>query len=47
MHGEIEIQIIETQDVETILRKFDDQRVDAVLIDLRGNSGGSFMRQIN
>jgi len=30
-----------SKDVETILRKFDDQRVDAVLIDLRGNSGGS------
>tara|TARA_X000000368_G_scaffold406849_1_gene385620 strand:+ start:580 stop:2697 length:2118 start_codon:yes stop_codon:yes gene_type:complete len=30
-----------SKDVETILRKFDDQRVDAVLVDLRGNSGGS------
>ncbi len=30
-----------SKDVETILRKFDDQSVDAVLIDLRGNSGGS------
>ncbi len=30
-----------SRDVETILRKFIDQRVDAVLIDLRGNSGGS------
>jgi len=30
-----------SKDVETILRTFDDQRVDAVLIDLRGNSGGS------
>jgi carboxyl-terminal processing protease len=30
-----------SRDVETILRKFNDQRVDAVLIDLRGNSGGS------
>ncbi len=30
-----------SKDVEIILRKFDDQRVDAVLIDLRGNSGGS------
>ena len=30
-----------SRDVETILRKFDDQSVDAVLIDLRGNSGGS------
>jgi len=30
-----------SKDVENILRKFDDQRVDAVLIDLRGNSGGS------
>ena len=30
-----------SKDVETILRKFTDQRVDAVLIDLRGNSGGS------
>ena len=30
-----------SKDVETILRKFDDQKVDAVLIDLRGNSGGS------
>ena len=29
------------KDVETILKKFTDQRVDAVLIDLRGNSGGS------
>ena len=29
------------KDVESILRKFDDQSVDAVLIDLRGNSGGS------
>jgi len=30
-----------SKDVKTILRKFDDQGVDAVLIDLRGNSGGS------
>ena len=30
-----------SKDVETILKKFDDQKVDAVLIDLRGNSGGS------
>jgi len=30
-----------SKDVEIILRKFTDQRVDAVLIDLRGNSGGS------
>jgi carboxyl-terminal processing protease len=30
-----------SKDVETILREFTDQRVDAVLIDLRGNSGGS------
>ena len=30
-----------SKDVETILRKFIDQRVDALLIDLRGNSGGS------
>ena len=30
-----------SKDVETILRTFTDQRVDAVLIDLRGNSGGS------
>ena len=30
-----------SKDVETILKKFNDQRVDAVLIDLRGNSGGS------
>ena len=30
-----------SRDVETILRKFNDQMVDAVLIDLRGNSGGS------
>ncbi len=30
-----------SKDVETILRNFSDQRVDAVLIDLRGNSGGS------
>ncbi|MDA9925239.1 carboxy terminal-processing peptidase [Gammaproteobacteria bacterium] len=30
-----------SKDVESILRKFTDQRVDAVLIDLRGNSGGS------
>ncbi|MDA9205204.1 carboxy terminal-processing peptidase [Gammaproteobacteria bacterium] len=30
-----------SKDVETILRTFTDQGVDAVLIDLRGNSGGS------
>jgi carboxyl-terminal processing protease len=30
-----------SKDIETILRNFDDQGVDAVLIDLRGNSGGS------
>ena len=30
-----------SKDVEIILRKFNDQGVDAVLIDLRGNSGGS------
>ena len=30
-----------SKDVEIILRKFIDQGVDAVLIDLRGNSGGS------
>ena len=30
-----------SKDVETILRKFTNQQVDAVLIDLRGNSGGS------
>jgi carboxyl-terminal processing protease len=30
-----------SKDVENILKKFDDQSVDAVLIDLRGNSGGS------
>ena len=30
-----------SKDVKTILRTFTDQRVDAVLIDLRGNSGGS------
>ena len=30
-----------SKDVETILKTFTDQRVDAVLIDLRGNSGGS------
>jgi carboxyl-terminal processing protease len=30
-----------SKDVESILKKFNDQRVDAVLIDLRGNSGGS------
>ena len=30
-----------SKDVESILRKFNDQNVDAVLIDLRGNSGGS------
>ncbi|MDB4850534.1 carboxy terminal-processing peptidase, partial [Gammaproteobacteria bacterium] len=30
-----------SKDVEAILRTFADQRVDAVLIDLRGNSGGS------
>ena len=30
-----------SKDVESILRKFNDQDVDAVLIDLRGNSGGS------
>jgi carboxyl-terminal processing protease len=30
-----------SRDVETILKKFNDQSVDAVLVDLRGNSGGS------
>jgi len=30
-----------SKDIEAILRKFIDQGVDAVLIDLRGNSGGS------
>ena len=30
-----------SKDVENILKEFDNQRVDAVLIDLRGNSGGS------
>ena len=30
-----------SKDIENILKKFNDQRVDAVLIDLRGNSGGS------
>ena len=30
-----------SKDVETILRNFTNQQVDAVLIDLRGNSGGS------
>ena len=30
-----------SKDVEGILKKFNDQSVDAVLIDLRGNSGGS------
>ena len=30
-----------SKDVENILKKFNDQRVDALLIDLRGNSGGS------
>jgi len=30
-----------SRDVETMLRKFNDQDIDAVLIDLRGNSGGS------
>jgi carboxyl-terminal processing protease len=30
-----------SKDVETILKDFNDQSVDAVLIDLRGNSGGS------
>jgi len=30
-----------SKDVENILKKFNDQDVDAVLIDLRGNSGGS------
>ena len=30
-----------SKDVENILKKFNDQSVDAVLIDLRGNSGGS------
>jgi len=30
-----------SKDVESILKKFNDQEVDAVLIDLRGNSGGS------
>ena len=30
-----------SKDVKNILKEFDDQNVDAVLIDLRGNSGGS------
>ena len=30
-----------SKDVEIILKEFTDQKVDAVLIDLRGNSGGS------
>ena len=30
-----------SKDVENILKKFNDQSVDAILIDLRGNSGGS------
>ena len=30
-----------SKDVENILKKFNDQKVDALLIDLRGNSGGS------
>ena len=30
-----------SKDVEKILKKFNDQNVDAVLVDLRGNSGGS------
>ena len=30
-----------SKDVESILKKFNEQNVDAVLIDLRGNSGGS------
>ena len=30
-----------SKDVKSILKEFDDQNVDAVLIDLRGNSGGS------
>ncbi|MDC0440723.1 carboxy terminal-processing peptidase [Gammaproteobacteria bacterium] len=30
-----------SKDVENILKKFNDQKVDAVLIDLRGNSGGA------
>ncbi len=30
-----------SKDVESILREFNDQSVDALLIDLRGNSGGS------
>ena len=30
-----------SKDVEDILKKFNDQEVDAVLVDLRGNSGGS------
>ena len=30
-----------SKDVESILKKFNDQKVEAVLIDLRGNSGGS------
>ena len=30
-----------SKDVENILKKFNDQEVDAVLVDLRGNSGGS------
>ena len=43
MHGAIEIQTFRSssKDVESILKEFDDQNVDAVLIDLRGNSGGS------
>jgi carboxyl-terminal processing protease len=32
-----------SKDVENILKKFNDQEVDAVLIDLRGNSGGSLL----
>jgi len=30
-----------SKDVENILKKFNDQEVDAVIVDLRGNSGGS------
>jgi Periplasmic protease len=34
-----------SKDVESILRKFNDQNVDAVLIDLRGNLVAHFMKQ--
>ena len=43
MHGEIEILILEVAQkmLKEYLETFNHQSVDAVLIDLRGNSGGS------